>query len=246
MTTTKRLDQQIVELGLASSRARAQEAISQGHVQVDGRPATKASQKVLGTASITLSEDANPYVSRAGLKLAAALEHFSPDLEGAVGLDVGASTGGFTQVLLEAGARKVFALDVGHDQLHELLLNDARVVNLEGLNARDLPGSRIAEPIDVIVSDVSFISLKLALPPALALAQPGAWLFALIKPQFEAGKDAVGKGGIVRDAATRERVCEEICRWLSDDQGWAVTGLIPSPITGSDGNVEFIVAARAP
>ena len=246
MTTTKRLDHQIVALGLASSRARAQEAISQGHVQVDGRTATKASQKVLVTASITLSDEANPYVSRAGLKLAAAIERFVPDLEGAVGLDVGASTGGFTQVLLEAGVRKVFALDVGHGQLHESLVNDPRVVNLEGLNARDLQAMHIGEPVDVIVSDVSFISLKLALPPALALARPGAWLFALIKPQFEAGKDAVGKGGVVRDAATRERVCDEICGWLAEDQGWDVAGIIPSPITGSDGNVEFIVAARAP
>ncbi len=246
MTTTKRLDQQIVDLGLASSRARAQEAVLQGHVQVDGRPATKASQKVLITASITLSDQSNPYVSRAGLKLAAALEHFAPDLMNAVGLDVGASTGGFTQVLLEAGARKVFALDVGHGQLHESLLNDARVVNLEGLNARALQAAQIGEPIDVIVSDVSFISLKLALPPALALARAGAWLFALIKPQFEAGRDAVGKGGIVRDAATRERVCDEICSWLAEDQGWEIAGLIASPITGSDGNVEFIVAARAP
>lgn len=246
MTTTKRLDQQIVELGLASSRARAQEAISQGHVQVDGRPAIKASQKVTAGASITLSEDANPYVSRAGLKLAAALEHFSPDLEGAIGLDVGASTGGFTQVLLEDGARKVFALDVGHGQLHGSLVEDPRVVNLEGLNARDLQAHHIGEPVSVIVSDVSFISLKLALQPALALARPGAWLFALIKPQFEAGRDAVGKGGIVRDAETRQRVCDEICSWLAEDQGWMIIGLIASPITGSDGNVEFIVAARAP
>lgn len=246
MTTTKRLDQRIVELGLVSSRARAQEAIAQGHVQVDGRAANKASQQVPIRAVITLSDEANSYVSRAGLKLAAALERFSPGLEGATGLDVGASTGGFTQVLLEAGAKKVFALDVGHGQLHESLLNDPRVINLEGLNARDLQPVTIGAPVDVIVSDVSFISLKLALPPALALARPKAWLFALIKPQFEAGKKAVGKGGIVRDVATRERVCEDICGWLAADQGWTIAGLIPSPITGSDGNVEFIVAARAP
>ena len=246
MHSTKRLDQRIVELGLVSSRARAQEAISHGHIQVDGRPATKASQKVSTAAAITLSDEANPYVSRAGLKLAAALEHFAPDLKDALALDVGASTGGFSQVLLKAGARKVFALDVGHGQLHESLLNDPRVVNLEGLNARDLQPDTIGEPIDVIVSDVSFISLKLALPPALELVRARAWLFALIKPQFEAGRQAVGRGGIVRDAATRERVCEDICGWLTEEHGWTIAGLIPSPITGSDGNVEFIVAARAP
>ena len=172
--------------------------------------------------------------------------YWHTDLKDALALDVGASTGGFSQVLLKAGARKVFALDVGHGQLHESLLNDPRVVNLEGLNARDLQPDTIGEPIDVIVSDVSFISLKLALPPALALVRARAWLFALIKPQFEAGRQAVGRGGIVRDAATRERVCEDICGWLTEEHGWTIAGLIPSPITGSDGNVEFIVAARAP
>ncbi|MCP5082644.1 MAG: TlyA family RNA methyltransferase [Alphaproteobacteria bacterium] len=246
MTNRKRLDQRMVELGLASSRSRAQDAIGQGHVQINGKPAIKASQPVTDGAKIALSDEANRYVSRAGVKLAAALAHFSPEVDGAVGLDVGASTGGFTQVLLEAGAAKVFALDVGHGQLHETIAGDARVINLEGLNARDLTAGDIGEPIDVIVSDVSFISLKLALPPALAMAKPGAWLFALIKPQFEAGKEAIGKGGIVRDPEVRTKVFEEICRWLDEDQGWSVAGLIASPITGSDGNVEFIVAARAP
>ncbi len=246
MTTRKRLDQRLVELGLASSRSRARDAIAQGHVHIAGKPAAKAGQLVNDGAEITLSDEANPYVSRAGLKLAAALEQFSPDLEGAAGLDVGASTGGFTQVLLNAGAAKVFALDVGHGQLHPMLQSDPRVINLEGRNARDLEAGQIGEPIDVIVSDVSFISLRLALPAALALARPGAWLFALIKPQFEAGKEAVGKGGIVRDEAIRAEVCDEICRWLREDQGWSVSGLMTSPIAGSDGNVEFIVAARAP
>ena len=246
MTGRTRLDQRMVDLGLAASRSRARDAIGQGHVEINGRPATKASQLVTEGARITLSDDANPYVSRAGLKLAAALEHFSPDLKGAVCLDIGASTGGFAQVLLEAGAAKVFAVDVGHGQLHPALAGDAKVVNLEGLNARDLSREHVDAPIDVIVSDVSFISLKLALPPALALAGPRAWLFALIKPQFEAGKKAVGKGGIMRDQEVRTRVCDEICRWLREDKGWSVAGLIASPITGADGNVEFIVAARAP
>lgn len=246
MTGRKRLDQRMVELGLAASRSRAQDAIAQGHVQIAGKPAAKAGQLVGGGAEITLSDDANPYVSRAGLKLAAALETFAPDLAGAVALDVGASTGGFTQVLLEAGAAKVFALDVGHGQLHPRFQNDARVINLEGQNARDLDAGLIGEAIDVIVSDVSFISLKLALSPALALARSGTWLFALIKPQFEAGKEAVGKGGIVRDEKVRAEVCDEICRWLREDEGWSVSGLMASPIAGSDGNVEFIVAARAP
>ncbi|NNF80732.1 MAG: TlyA family RNA methyltransferase [Rhizobiales bacterium] len=246
MTKRKRLDQRMVELGLAASRSRAQDAIGQGHVQINGKLAIKASQKVTDGARITLLDEANRYVSRAGVKLAAALAQFSPKVDGAVGLDVGASTGGFTQVLLEAGAAKVFALDVGHDQLHETIAGDPRVVNLEGLNARDLTANQIGEPVDIIVSDVSFISLKLALPPALGMAKPGAWLFALIKPQFEAGKAAIGKGGIVRDPEVRAKVFEEICRWLKEDQGWAIAGLIASPITGSDGNVEFIVAARAP
>lgn len=246
MTGRKRLDQRMVELGLAASRARAQDAIAQGHVRVNGKPPTKASQPVTDGAQIELSDQANPYVSRAGLKLAAALEHFSPDLTGAVALDVGASTGGFTQVLLDAGASKVFALDVGHDQLHPSLVSDNRVVNLEGQNARNLTAEDLGTGVDVIVSDVSFISLKLALPPALKLAKPGAWLFALIKPQFEAGKAAVGKGGIVRDPAVRARVNDDLCQWLAHDHGWTVEGLIASPIAGSDGNVEFIVAAKAP
>ncbi len=246
MSGRKRLDQRMVELSLASSRSRARDAIGQGHVQINGKPAIKASQLVTDGAKIALSDEANRYVSRAGVKLAAALAHFAAKLDGAVGLDVGASTGGFTQVLLEAGAAKVFALDVGHGQLHETVAGDPRVVNLEGLNARDLSADQIGEPVDIIVSDVSFISLKLALPAALAMAKPGAWLFALVKPQFEAGKEAIGKGGIVRDPEVRTKVFEEICRWLDEDQGWAVTGLKASPITGSDGNVEFIVAARAP
>ncbi len=246
MSGRKRLDQRMVELGLASSRSRARDAIGQGHVLINGNLANKASQLVTDGAAITLSDDANRYVSRAGVKLAGAFAHFSPELDGAIGLDVGASTGGFTQVLLEAGARKVFALDVGHDQLNEAIASDDRVVNLEGLNARDLSADHIAEPIDVIVSDVSFISLKLALPPALALANSGAWLFALVKPQFEAGKQAVGKGGIVRDPEVRAKVFDDICQWLEEDQGWTIAGRIASPITGSDGNVEFIVAARAP
>lgn len=246
MTGRKRLDQRMVELGLAASRARAQDAIAQGQVLINGKPPSKASQLVTDGAQIDLSDSANPYVSRAGVKLEAALAHFSPDLDNAVGLDVGASTGGFTQVLLEAGVRKVFALDVGHNQLHPSLAGDDRVVNLEGLNARDLTGDDLGEPVDVIVSDVSFISLRLALPPALKLAKPGAWLFALIKPQFEAGKKAVGKGGIVRDPDVRAKVSDDLCHWLKHDQGWAVEGLIASPIAGGDGNVEFIVAAKAP
>lgn len=246
MAGRKRLDQRMVELGLVSSRSRASDAIAQGHVIVNGKPAAKASHPVTDATKVDLSHGANRYVSRAGAKLAAALAHFAPDMEGTTGLDVGASTGGFTQVLLEAGASKVFVLDVGHGQLSPEIAHDDRVVNLEGLNARDLTADHINQPIDVIVSDVSFISLKLALPRALALAKPGAWLFALIKPQFEAGKEAVGKGGIVRNPETRARVCDEICRWLEQDQGWNVAGLIASPVTGSDGNVEFIVAARAP
>ena len=241
-----RLDQALVKRGLVSSRSRAKDAIDSGHVTVDGQPASKPGQKVGAASVLDITEAANPYVSRAGLKLAHAMSYFSPDVNGALALDVGASTGGFTQVLLENGAAKVFAVDVGHGQLHEQLREDERVVNLEGLNARELSSAHIGAAIDVIVSDVSFISLKLVLPPALALARSGAWLLALIKPQFEAGRDAIGKGGIVRDEAMRARVCSDIQDWLESEMDWRVSGLIPSPIHGSDGNVEFIVAARKP
>lgn len=246
MSEQNRLDKALVERGIVGTRSRARDAVLAGHVSVDGKVVKKPGQVVSGDAEIVLSEAANPYVSRAGLKLAHAFDQFSPDVAGKTALDLGASTGGFTQVLLEHGAAKIFAIDVGHGQLDFVVANNPAVVSIEGLNARDLGPDHIQDAIEIIVCDVSFISLKLALPPALELAAPGAQLFALIKPQFEAGKDGVGKGGIVRDEEKREEICRDITGWLETDMGWQVDGLILSPITGSDGNAEYIVAARKP
>ncbi len=190
-----------------------------------------------------MEDPAAGYVSRAALKLLAALEAFPLEVEGRVCVDIGASTGGFTQVLLEHGAARVHAVDVGHGQLADSLRNDPRVICLEGHNARNLTAAHIPEPPDIIVSDVSFISLTLALPPVLALAKSGAQLRALVKPQFEAGPEHVGKGGIVRDERVHRQVLERIRTWL-ETEGWQVTGTIPSPITGSDGNREYLLAAE--
>ena len=239
-----RLDLLLVERGLASTRSKARDAIVRGAVLVDGAPVTKPAQPVAATASIELKEDTSPYVSRAALKLLHGLDHFGIDPRGLAALDVGASTGGFTQVLLERGAAQVTALDVGHGQFDENLRRDPRVAVLERLNARDLTAGHLTHAPQLIVCDVSFISLTLALPPALELAPPGAHLIALIKPQFEAGRDHVGKGGIVRDAAVHGQVCERMETWLGQDMGWTVLGIIPSPIEGRDGNREFLLAGR--
>ncbi len=244
MNDRNRLDRELVARGLVATRARARDAVLAGHVTVDGVVAVKPGQVVAAAYVLAVSGEANPYVSRAGLKLAHAVRHFAPEIAGKTALDLGASTGGFTQVLLEHGAAKVYAIDVGHGQLDPAIAADPRVVSMEGMNARDLGAKLITDPIGIIVCDVSFISLKLALPPALGLAAPGAQLFALIKPQFEAGRDGIGKGGIVRDENRREEICADISGWLETEMGWPVDGLIPSPITGSDGNAEYISAAR--
>lgn len=236
-----RLDQHLVEQGLAPSRARAQALIKEGAVTVDGAIAQKPSQRAVG--DIVVTADPNPWVSRAALKLELALDHFALVPSG-MALDLGASTGGFTQVLLARGAGHVHALDVGHGQIHSSLTDDPRVTVHEGVNARALPPGLIP-PLDWIVTDVSFISLDKALPPALALALPGAHLVALIKPQFEAGPAHVGKGGIVRDPAIHAEVCERVRSWL-DGLGWRIIGVTGSPITGSDGNHEFLISARWP
>ncbi len=237
---TQRLDQALVSAGLADSRSRAQALVAAGVVLVDGVAAKKPSQKVSDEA-LTLTGNPNPWVSRAALKLDHALRVFALSPEGAVALDVGASTGGFTEVLLSHGAAKVYALDVGHGQLHDRLRADPRVVNIEGVNARDIPGGLIP-PVDWIVTDVSFISLQKALPAALSLAGTGATLVALIKPQFEVGRANIGKGGIVKDTAAQQAVRDRIEMFL-DTEGWQVTHRADSPITGSDGNREFLVAA---
>ena len=232
----------LVRLGHYESRSRARDAISRGAVTVDGRAVTKPGAPVSATARIGLSDPAREYVSRAALKLKAGLEAFGFDPAGRVCLDIGASTGGFTQVLLAAGARHVFAVDVGHEQLHPLLASDLRVSNLEGLNARDLSRDELENrEIGAVVSDVSFISLKLALPPALELAAAGAFAVLLVKPQFEAGRAAIGKGGLLKDMNQGPAIADDLAGWLGSQPGWSAVGPIASPIEGSDGNHEFLI-----
>jgi 23S rRNA (cytidine1920-2'-O)/16S rRNA (cytidine1409-2'-O)-methyltransferase len=238
-----RLDQLLMERGLAESRARAQALILAGVVFSGERRLDKAGLMVPADAAVEVRGRDHPYVSRGGVKLAHALDHFAIDPSGAVCLDVGASTGGFTDVLLRRGAARIYAVDVGHGQLDWRLRQDARVVVLERLNVRALDRRHVPEPVDLVVCDVSFISLTLALPAALALTAPGARLAALIKPQFEAGREQVGKGGIVRDPAVHQAVCEKIAAWLAAQPGWQVLGLTTSPISGADGNIEFLIAA---
>jgi 23S rRNA (cytidine1920-2'-O)/16S rRNA (cytidine1409-2'-O)-methyltransferase len=238
-----RLDKTLVERGLVASRARAQDLIRRGLVSVAGAAETRPGAEVAASVPILVADDAAGQVSRGGVKLAAALDHFAFPVEGAVALDVGASTGGFTQVLLARGAARVYAVDVGHGQLHPRLAEDARVVSLEGCDARQLDCARIPEPVGALVADVSFISLTKALPTALSLTAPGAWLVALVKPQFEAGRPAVGKGGIVRDPVAREQAVTGVEAWLAAQPGWRSLGVIPSPITGGSGNVEFLLGA---
>jgi 23S rRNA (cytidine1920-2'-O)/16S rRNA (cytidine1409-2'-O)-methyltransferase len=237
-----RLDEELVRRGLYASRARARDAVLRGTVSINGVVAHKPAQGAGAEDKITLADEARGYVSRAALKLIHGLDHFGFSPAGLNALDVGASTGGFTQVLLERGAVHVTALDVGHGQLADVLRAEARVAVLEGLNARDLVAADLAHLPQFIVSDVSFISLKLALPPSLLLAVPGAHLVALIKPQFEAGRDKLGSGGIVRDEAVQKAVCDDIAAWL-ESSGWKVIGLTPSPVQGGDGNVEFLIGA---
>jgi len=237
---TMRLDQALVTAGLAESRSRAQALIGAGVVLVNGKIAHKPALKV-GDETLALTQNPNPWVSRAALKLEHALTAFNLSPKDAVALDVGASTGGFTEVLLAKGAARVYALDVGHGQLHERLRNNPRVVNIEGVNARNIPDGLVPAP-DWIVTDVSFISLEKALPVALALAQSGAVLVALIKPQFEVGRAAIGKGGIVRDAAAQQAARIRIETFL-ETEGWRIDARGDSPIPGGDGNREFLVAA---
>jgi len=218
--------------------------VLRGRVSVGGAPAVKPSQSVTDDVTITLDDPAAGYVSRSALKLIAGLDHFGYAPEGRAGLDLGASTGGFTEVLLERGAAKVFAIDVGHGQLNPRLAADPRVVSREGLNGRDLVAGDVGGRMGAIVADVSFISLRLVLPPALALADDGAWGVFLVKPQFEVGRDFIGKGGIVRDAAIARRAADDIAAWLKAAMGWTVDGVILSPIEGGDGNREFLVGAR--
>jgi 23S rRNA (cytidine1920-2'-O)/16S rRNA (cytidine1409-2'-O)-methyltransferase len=237
-----RLDQMLVQLGHYDSRSRARDAIARGAVNVDGKAVNKPGAAVSASAAIEISDPAKAYVSRAALKLVAGLEAFGFDPSGLSCLDVGASTGGFTQVLLERGAVHVTAVDVGHGQMHPDLAADARVANLEGLNARDLSAAHLdGRRIGAVVSDVSFISLRLALPPALALAAPGAFAVLLVKPQFEAGRAAIGKGGLLKDPSLGPEIARDLAAWLDTIEGWRATGPIASPIAGGDGNQEFLI-----
>ena len=240
---TFRLDELLVARRLYTSRARARDAILRGCVTVDGKLSRKPGQKTCDASKITINDAASRYVSRAALKLVSALEKTGFDPKNSIALDIGASTGGFCQVLLERGAKQVFAIDVGHGQMAEEIGRDPRLINIEGLNARDLISADLNDcEIDFITCDVSFISLRLALPPALGIAQPGARGIFLIKPQFEVGKKALGKNGIVTDATLAQATAKELCDWLSDEQGWKCTHLLPSPIKGGDGNREFLMA----
>lgn len=238
-----RADQLLLDRGLAESRAKAQALILAGLVFSGERKIDKAGQALPIDAPLEVRGREHPWVSRGGVKLAHALEHFAWDVTGAVALDVGSSTGGFTDVLLQKGAAKVFAVDVGTNQLAWTLRRDPRVVVHEKTNARYLTDAVVTEPVDMIVCDASFISLAKVLDKALDFAKPGGRLIALVKPQFEAERGEIGKGGVVRDAAVHERVCEAAAAWLRS-RGWAVLGEVPSPITGPEGNVEFLLAAR--
>jgi 23S rRNA (cytidine1920-2'-O)/16S rRNA (cytidine1409-2'-O)-methyltransferase len=238
--TRQRADRLLVERGLFESRAKAQAAIEAGLVTADQRTIRKASEEIAADAMLHANA-AYPHVSRAGVKLAAALDQFGFEPKGNVCLDVGASTGGFTQVLLERGARLVYAVDVGHGQLHASLRARPDVIAMEETDIRTLPAARLESPPNLVTVDVSFISLKLVLPPALALAKPASKLVALIKPQFEAGRSALKKG-IVRDPAVHTAVCDDIAETVRA-LGWRVLGIIPSPIEGGDGNAEFLLGA---
>ena len=237
-----RADVFLVEQGYAKSRNEAQAAIKAGLVKAGGALLSKPSQAIPSGAEIEYARP-HPFVSRAGGKLAAALDHFGFSPENRVCLDLGASTGGFTQVLLERGATSVYAVDVGHGQMDKNLARDPRVRLREGLNARDLTASDLPEPVTALSADVSFISLKLALLPALALMARGAWAVILIKPQFEVGKGAIGKGGIVRDAGAREAAVKSIVDFIAVKPGWRVLGTMESPIPGGDGNIEYLLAS---
>ncbi|MBT9368840.1 TlyA family RNA methyltransferase [Rhizobium sp. CSW-27] len=242
-----RLDQLLVARGLFSSRSRARDAIIRGTVQVNGETVSKPGQVLPANVRLSIEDPARGYVSRAALKLVAALDHFGLDPAGRHCLDIGASTGGFTEVLLARGAAHVVAVDVGHGQMHPRIADDPRVTNLEGLNARNLTREDVSDlPFSLVVSDVSFISLKLALPPALELAEPQALCALLVKPQFEAGREAIGKGGLLKAPETAPDVAAGLERWLVEEMGWTSLGLIPSPIAGGDGNQEYLLAGRKP
>ena len=239
-----RLDQLLVERGLAETRTRAQALVMAGLVTSETRRLDKPGLQVAEDISLNIKGPDHPWVSRGGVKLAHGLDHFGINPHDCIALDVGASTGGFTDVLLSRAAKKVYAVDVGHGQLDWKLRRDERVVVLDKTNARHLGPEQIPDAIDLIVCDASFIGLEVVLPGPMALAGPNAYLIALIKPQFEVGKGNVGKGGIVRDPALHQEVCDRIKNWINDQSPWRVLGITESPLTGADGNKEFLIAAK--
>ncbi len=241
----QRADQMLVDRGLAESRARAQALIMAGLVFAGDRKVEKPGQQLAEDVPLDVRGRDHPWVSRGGIKLAHGLDQAGWDVTGAVAIDVGSSTGGFTDVLLTRGAARVYAVDSGTNQLAWKLRQDPRVIVHEQTSARILTADHIPEPVDLIVCDASFIGLAKVLERPMTFAKPGARLLALIKPQFEAGREEVGKGGVVRDPAVHARVCDAVAAWLAA-AGWTVEVLVPSPITGPEGNVEFLIAARSP
>ena len=242
MVKKRRLDQMLVDRGLVESRTRAQALVMAGLVFSGETKLSKAGQQLAEDAPLDVRGRDHPWVSRGGIKLAHAIEHFDLDPTGAVAMDIGSSTGGFTDVLLQKGAEHVFAVDSGTNQLAWKLRQDPRVTVLEQTSARILTPEMIDRPCNWVVCDASFISLRKVLEVPLKLAAQQCQLVALIKPQFEVGRDEVGKGGVVRDAALHQRVCDEVRHWVEGD-GWAVQGIVESPITGPEGNVEFLISA---
>jgi 23S rRNA (cytidine1920-2'-O)/16S rRNA (cytidine1409-2'-O)-methyltransferase len=242
--TKQRADQLLVDQGLAESRAKAQALILAGVVSCAGRRIDKPGQELAADAALSVKEHDHPWVSRGGVKLAHALDHFRIDVAGRTALDIGASTGGFTDVLLSRGAARVYAVDVGHGQLAWKLRQDPRVVVHERVNARYLTRAHVPEPVDMITCDASFIGLATVLSAPLALAAEEAELVALVKPQFEAGRGNVGKGGVVRDPVVRHEVCERAATWVAAQPGWTVMGVVESPLLGPQGNHEFLLYAR--
>lgn len=238
-----RLDQLLVERGLAESKTRAQALVMAGHVLIGDKKCDKSGQQVAPDADISVIGRDHPWVSRGGIKLAHALQEFGIDVAGTVAIDVGSSTGGFTDVLLTNGADRVYAVDSGTNQLAWKLRQDTRVIVHEQTSARILTDTHIPEAVDIIVCDASFIGLAKVLERPITFAKQGAQLIALIKPQFEAGRQEVGKGGVVRDSTVHERVCNEVRMWLVENN-WTVHGLTTSPITGPQGNVEFLIWAQ--
>ena len=240
----KRLDDLLVLKGIADSKTIAQSLIISGRIYVGEKKLNKPGHSISIAENIIFRGPLHPWVSRGGIKLAHALEEFALSVEGLIALDIGASTGGFTDVLLRNGAEKIYAVDVGYGQLHEKLLNSSKVISIERTNARYINNEDIKEDIDIIVCDVSFISLKKILPESLKLSSVDAKLIALIKPQFEVGKKYVGKGGVVRDKKLRDSCCKDIKLWLENSMNWKVTGIIESPIKGPKGNIEYLIYAH--